>query len=293
MKLGLALGGGGAKGFAHLGVLEVLGDAGIEFDVVAGTSIGSLIGAAYASDSMEKLHKIANDINLLDIPLLLGPTWPSKGFFSGARVLRILDQCVSVKNIEELKKPYAAVAVDLNSAETVTFTKGELRTAVRASISIPGVFKPVEFEGKLLVDGGILEPLPVAAVKSLGADLVVACDLLSNLEGSKHYEQKSRSSFYDYLRTFSEKLYVEKWFEGKDNGGSEKSIVSIIQRSSVTAQRKLTEYNSIANPADLVISPPVANVGVMDFHRGQSIIEIGRREAERALPKLKRLLKQH
>jgi len=257
MKLGLALGGGGAKGFAHLGVLEVLTQAGIEFDVVAGTSIGALIGAVYVSGNLEKLERFATNIGITDIPFLLGPTWPKGGLFSGKYVEKLIDEFIDLENIEDLKKPFAAVSVDLNKAEVITFTNGNLKRAMRASTSIPGLFKPVVFEDKLLVDGGVLESVPLEAVRALGADFIVAVDLLSDISiphGSKQYKTPS--------------------------------IVEVVQRSSIIAQRKITEYKFNENPPDIVIRPPLSEVKVMDFHNGKSIVEIGRETAQKVLPEL-------
>ncbi|MCH8014537.1 MAG: patatin-like phospholipase family protein [Candidatus Dadabacteria bacterium] len=257
MKLGLALGGGGAKGFAHLGVLEVLTEAGIEFDVVAGTSIGALIGAVYVSGNLDKLKRYAINIGITDIPFLLGPTWPKGGLFSGSYVDKLIDEFVQLENIEDLKKPFAAVCVDLNNAEVVTFTKGNLKRAIRASTSIPGIFKPVIFEDKLLVDGGVLESVPVQAVHNLGADFVVAVDLLSDLSMSHGSKQRKTPS-----------------------------ILEVVQRSSIITQRKITEYKFKENPPDIVIRPPLSEVKVMDFHNGKSIMEIGRVAAQKVIPEL-------
>jgi len=257
MKLGLALGGGGAKGFAHLGVMEVLTEAGIEFDVVAGTSIGALIGAVYVSGNLERLENFATSIGITDIPFLLGPTWPKGGLFSGSYVDKLIDEFVQLENIEDLRKPFAAVCVDLNNAEVVTFTKGNLKRAIRASTSIPGIFKPVIFEDKLLVDGGVLESVPVQAVYNLGADFVVSVDLLSDL--SMSHDSKQRKT---------------------------PSIVEVVQRSSIITQRKITEYKFKENPPDIVIRPPLSEVKVMDFHNGKSIMEIGRVAAQKVIPEL-------
>ncbi|MEX0999677.1 MAG: patatin-like phospholipase family protein [Thermodesulfobacteriota bacterium] len=257
MKLGLALGGGGAKGFAHLGILEVLTEAGIEFDIVAGTSIGAFIGAVYVSDKLEELKNYAVNIGITDIPFLLGPTWPQGGLFSGKFLGKLIDEYIHIENIEDLKKPFAAVCIDLNSGEVVTFTEGNLKRAVRASTSIPGLFKPVLFEGKLLVDGGVLESVPDQAARDLGADFIVAVDLLSDLSGNQTF-----------------------------NNGKPPSIVEVVQRSSILAQRKITEYKFKERPPDIVISPPLSHIKVMDFHNGKAIVEIGREAAKKVLPEL-------
>ena len=256
MKLGLALGGGGAKGFAHLGVLETLSEAGIEFDVVAGTSIGALIGAVYVSGNLDNLRDFATKIAMTDLPFMLGPTWPKGGLFSGNYVEELVEKFIDVKNIEELTKPFAAVSVDLNKAEVITFTSGDLKKAIRASTSIPGVFKPVIHEDKVLVDGGVLESVPLDAVRALGADFIVAVDLLSDISGNHNFD-KGRPS-----------------------------IIEIVQRSSIVAQRKITEYKFKEDPPDVVICPPLAQVGVMDFHNGKPIYDIGRESAQRILPEL-------
>ncbi len=290
MKVGIALGGGGAKGFAHIGALKALGQAGIDFDMVAGTSIGALVGAVYASGKLPELERISRRYGVKDLPFLLGPTWPRKGLFTGNYIERLLDDIVHVENIEDLGKPFAAIAVDLNKAEVVTFTRGNLCRAVHASMSIPGLFRPVTDGNMILVDGGVLEPVPVNALRRLGADVVVAVDLLSNLSPMSGVA-KSRPAFVDYIRSLAEKFYMEDLIEAKGReSGIAMSLVDIIQRSSIVAQRRLTEYNFRDNPPDLVIDPPLSDIKVLDFHRGESIIEAGRQAAEKAIPELRDLL---
>ena len=290
MKLGIALGGGGAKGFAHIGVLKALGQAGIEFDVVAGTSVGALVGAVYVAGKLPELERISRRYGVKDLPFLLGPTWPRKGLFSGNYIERLLNDIVRVENIEDLGKPFAAIAVDLNKAEVVTFTRGNLSRAVHASMSIPGLFKPVIDGDMILVDGGVLEPVPVNALRCLGADIVVAVDLLSNLSPISG-GVKTRPVFVDYIRSLAEKFYMEDLIGAKDRENEiAMSLVDIIQRSSIIAQRRLTEYNFRDDTPDLVIDPPLSGIKVLDFHRGESIIEAGRQAAEEAIPELRNLL---
>ncbi len=260
MKIGIALGGGGAKGYAHIGVLGAFSEAGIEFDAVSGTSIGALVGAVYAAGKLSRLEDVSLKYGFKDIPFLLGPTWPARGLFSGNYVDRLLGEIVGIENIEDLGKPFAAVAVDVNRAETVTFTSGSLRTAVHSSMAIPGLFTPVPNGDMLLVDGGVLEPVPVKVLKTLGADIIVAVDLLSN---------------------FSEDCTMADF-----------SLVDIVQRSSIIAQRRLTEYSFMECPPDVVVSPCLLGVKVLDFHRGRSIIEVGREAAQSAVPELKRLVSE-
>lgn len=287
MKIGIALGGGGAKGFAHLGVLNALGEAGIDCDIVAGTSIGALIGAVYASGDISGLEGFATNLSLTDLPFLLGPTWPSQGLFSGNYVEKLLRDFVPVSDIEKLDKPFAAVCVDLRKAELLTFKEGDLHLAVRASMSIPGLFKPVIFEDKLLVDGGVLESVPVRAARELGADLVIAVDLLTDLSESGDPGGDNSRSLIDHLRSIGDKLYIDGLFDGGNTGGW--SLIDIVQRSSVIAQRCITQYRFEKDRPEIVIRPSLSHVKVMDFHRGRQIIERGRAAAEEVLPDILRL----
>ena len=256
MKIGIALGGGAAKGFAHLGVLKVLREAGIEFDVVAGTSIGALVGAVYASGRLEKIESYASSLSRAKLAINLGPTWPARGLFSGNYIDKLVSDFIPVSTIEDLGKPFAAVCVDLKKAEIITFKEGDLHTALRASMSVPGLFKPLIYRDKILVDGGVLESVPVEAVRGLGADFVIAVDLLSDISGSPV------------------------------NEGGEWSIVEIVQRSSIIAQRRLSQFRYEKDPPDILITPSVSDVKVVDFHRGPEIIERGVKAAEQVLPDL-------
>ena len=260
MKIGIALGGGGAKGFAHLGVLRVLRDAGIDFDIVTGTSIGALVGVIYASGGIDEFEEYAANISRAELAIRLGPTWPGAGLFTGDYIEKLLNDFVPEKNIEELKKPFAALSVDLKKAEVITFTEGDLRRAVHASVSIPGLFKPIIYKDKGLVDGGVLESVPVAAARNLGARVVIAVDLLADISNSTDQEEGN-------------------W-----------SIVEIVQRSSIIAQRQINQFRYEKDPPEVMIKPRVSHVKVMDFHLGRDIIECGIQAAEEALPDIRRIL---
>ena len=302
MKLGIALGGGGARGFAHLGVLKALRDEGIEFDVVAGTSIGALVGAVYAAGSLDELEDTARSISLKDIPLLMSPAWSKKGFFSGKSALELLNELIGCDLIEELPKRFAAVSADLKSGETVVFTEGNVHQAVRASISIPAVFTPVVIDDRILVDGGLVEPVPVEICKSLGADVVVAVDLfgqsldceqgaaLSDLN-ERRMLPSSISTALGYLNSISNKLQLTEWLGGdSDDPHRAVNIIDIVEGTLAVSQRLLTAYRLCEHPPDLLIQPKVTDVGLLDFHRGDPVMEIGQTVARDSLPEIKRLL---
>lgn len=299
MKIGIALSGGGAKGFAHIGVLSALERAGIEFDAVSGTSMGAFVGAFYAADRLEDLKRASVAIKFRDVPLLLSPTLSKKGFMSGNKIINFLKKSLDREKIEDLSKRFATVCVDLNSGEVVTFTEGDLVSAVRSSIAIPGLFTPVALGDKLLVDGGILEPLPVREVRELGSDFVVGVDLITGSidQPAAHIKSDNSNSImvnsdfnsiYELVKSYAgggkKRLIVER---NSRNVFDRLSVISILQRSILLNQKELIEHVLERFPVDFLIRPDLSGVGVSDFHRAGHIIEIGENEAEKIKKKLK------
>lgn len=177
-KIGLALSGGGARGFSHIGVLKVLAEHNIRIDLIAGTSAGSFVGAALASGlSPAQIEHIGNKIGWLNV---LRPSLSLKGAFSNAPIGAFVKANFPVAKIEELSTPFAAVAYDLHRRESVVVKDGDLATAIRASCAVPGVFTPViDVHGRMLVDGGVVAPMPTDVVREMGADIVIGVDLLA------------------------------------------------------------------------------------------------------------------
>lgn len=301
MKLGIALGGGGAKGFAHIGILEVLKENGIDCEVVTGTSIGSVVGAAYAAGSLEQLAETSSNIRLTDIPLLLGPTVSLTGLFSGKSVQERLGDIVQYERIEELPKCFAAVSADLATGELVIFSEGSIREAVRASISIPALFTPIRVGSKLLVDGGLVDPIPVEICRTLGATHVLAVDLFGNPQASFNEEDSAARTLWPsgllnalrYLDTVSAKLNLPPLLgHDKDQDVAiPGNIIEVVEATFSVSQKLLSEARLKEHPADVLLQPAVKDVGLLDFHRGEPIIEIGRECALAALPEIKKLLK--
>ncbi|HCS73393.1 MAG TPA: phospholipase, partial [Clostridiales bacterium] len=166
--IGLALGGGGARGYAHLGVLKALQQANIPVDIIAGTSMGAIIGAIYATESnVDKAEDIAMNIRYGQMLHLTDLTIPNRGLISGNRIEKYLNTLIMERDFDQLQKELIVVATDINTGETIYFKSGQVARAVRASIALPGIFCPVESEGRLLVDGTITEPVPVEALGSV------------------------------------------------------------------------------------------------------------------------------
>ena len=252
-KIGLALGSGGAKGFAHVGIIKVLREANIPIDMIAGSSMGALIGTFYAAGcNVERLYRMAA---VFKRKYYLDFTVPKMGFISGKRVKDMIKMFTYNKKIEELDIPTAVVATDILKGEKVVFTSGSIADAVRASISVPGVFVPEKIDGRLLVDGGVIDRIPVSVVKGLGADIVIAVDVSP--------------------------IKVN---------GEVTSIYDVIMQSIEIMQHELVVNRQIAS--DLMMRPAVEQFSSRAFTHIEDIIRVGEEEAEKHIQKIYSLIEQ-
>lgn len=247
-RIGLVLSGGGALGAAHVGVLEVLEGAGIKPFCIAGTSAGSAVGAAYCGGvSVASIREIAYGLQWSQLGRVVRPRG---GFFDGSRLEEYLIELIGDRSFRDLKIPFAAVAADILGDDLVVLTSGRVAPAVRASCAFPGVFTPVEVEGKLLVDGGLINNLPVSAARDLGAEYIIAVDLSAPLVGRR----KPPSNL------------MEMWFM---------SLGTLIRNT-----------NREAAMADVVIRPEVGEFNWVELSRAREILERGKQAAELALPQI-------
>lgn len=191
-KIGLALGSGGAKGLAHIGIIKALERGGIPIDCIAGSSIGALIGGFYAAGlDIKEIESIALNTNWRTMFSMVDPRL-KQGLIGGKKVDFFIQSHIGKKKFEDCRIPFAAIATDLRTGERIVFTEGEMAPAIRASISIPMVFKPVEMGKKVLADGGLSNPVPVETVRNMGSDVVIAINL------DKHYyKEEWKSGFFD------------------------------------------------------------------------------------------------
>lgn len=180
-KLGLALGSGSARGFAHIGILRVLRDEGLPVDCIAGTSMGAIVGAVYAAGALPQVEAMLEKFDWKNMAGLLDPQIPVSGVFGGRQIEKLLRTLLGDKRIEDFSIPFAAIAADVATGKEVIFTSGDAIKAVRASMSIPGIFTPVLHDNRFLVDGGIVTPVPVRAARMLGADVVIAVNLAAEM----------------------------------------------------------------------------------------------------------------
>lgn len=250
-KIALVLGGGAARGFAHVGVIRALEQGRIPIDMVVGTSVGSLIGAIYASDlnsfELEWTAFALEKDHLLDYGLMTALT--GMGTVKGDKLENFVKAKVPVENIEDLKLPYAAVATDLNRGTRVVLRKGSIAKAVRASSAIPGVFQPVEYQDRLLVDGGVVDNIPISVAREMRADIVIAVDIGESVTNF------NIANIFDVILQSVYIMFKENVAFGKRD-------------------------------ADVLITPALENVGMFDFTRKKQVMQAGIDAAQKAMPQI-------
>jgi NTE family protein len=296
MKIGISLGGCGAKGYAHIGVLKTFKQYGIECEVVAGTSIGAVIGAAYATDHLDEIEKFALEIKLKKVPALLNPAWRLNGLFSGKHAFDLMMEIFQVERIEDIQKKFGCVAVDITNVAPVYFTQGDLRTALRASSAIPGIITPVVIEDKTLVDGGLVQPVPVALAKNLGADFIIAIDLFG---GDRHFKSftftenilpEKINMFFEFLTAWSRKIFKPRKYHRQRATHQERKMINLIEiliNTSWVSHLALTEANFKECVPDFILRPTLAKIGIMDFHKAEEGIAAGVKIATAMIPGIK------
>ncbi|GAB5380666.1 MAG: hypothetical protein Alis3KO_19980 [Aliiglaciecola sp.] len=260
MKIGLALGSGAARGWAHIGIIQALEELGIKIDVVAGCSIGAYVGAAYTSDKLEPLAEWASSLSEWQVLGLMGVGIRKGGLASGFRVFKALEENFCAKSFEELSKPLGVVATDLYSGKEVSFTQGPIPSAVRASCAIPALFPPVAYEGRWLVDGAVVNPVPVNLCRQLGADFVFAVNLSADFrpEVQAQFRQQHESNqrrtndFFSQSQSFIQRIFGGKFKKDEDIDldselESEEMLEAMAENNSnesLQSEQQLTTENS-------------------------------------------------
>ena len=291
--IGLALGSGAARGWAHIGVIQALDDAGIRPAMVAGCSFGALVGAGYAGESMDKLEAWARSIRSWDVMRLLDVRLGG-GLIEGDDLMRSLAKQVEPVNIEQLRVPFAAVATDLEAGREVWLREGSLIDAVHASIAVPGLMSPVRNQGRWLVDGGLTDPVPVSLCRALGADVVIAVNLNSDLvgrhvrdiRGAARHDTDNESGLRKWVDGLDERLLdgrIGKWLEERDKDEPTPGMLDVMAGAINIMQDRITRSRMAGDPPELMISPRLSHIGLLEFERASETIEAGRAAAERAL----------
>jgi len=306
-KIGLALGAGAARGFAHIGVLKVLDEEKIPIDFIAGTSIGALIGAIYASGiSAREFEELVLNLDRRKTTSFFTPTLPYSGLVEGRRITEFMKSIIGNPNIEDLKIPFAGIATDVMSGREVIITKGSTIEAVRASISIPGIFTPCRYNGDFLVDGGLVNPVPVDCVREMGADFIIAVNILPSPGREVHklrmkYEEKKTltshitseivntrlSQFLRPVKNVVENPFVT--LTGKLKTIQETpSIFTVILQTIAIAENQILNLQLKSSKPDILIEPRVGFIKPLEFYRGKEGIVKGEDAAKQLLSRLRR-----
>ncbi len=288
-RIGLALGSGSARGWAHIGVIQALEEAGIHADVVCGTSIGALVGASYAAGELDQLEKWVLGLKMKDVVAFMDFGLNS-GMLKGTRLMNFFRSTFSDQAIEDLPLPFAAVATALHTGTEIWLRSGSAIDAVRASIALPGLFTPVMREGRLLVDGGLVNPVPVSLARAMEADMVIAVDLNADLLG-RHLRQppepKPRPASSNEWRRRVQQNLGGLLPAPTPAGVRMPSTLNIVASSLNIMQARITRSRMAGDPPDATIAPRLSHLGLLDFHRAGEAIEAGRRAVQAALPGLR------
>ena len=252
-KIGIALGGGAARGYAHIGVLNAIDELNIPISYVSGTSIGSFIGALYTSGNLKTFENEVRSRNsfMKDVLFKLDPVFPKLSIMNGNEVIKIFKELTDIRTFEELKIPLTTVATDIINNKKIESNKGDLINAIKASIAIPGVLTPTYVNENLCVDGGLIDPVPLQSIIDMGSDITLAVN-----------------------------LYGLQSSEKDDNNYN---IVDIVDRSAKIILNNVTHLSFKNNEPDILIEPPIDQFKGWDFHRSNELIEIGYNTAKKIL----------
>jgi len=294
--IGLALGGGAARGFAHIGIIRTLVAHGIIPNVVVGTSIGAVVGGAYASGHLDAVEEWARSLQPRNILSYLDIRLNGSGLIGGAKLAAEIEAAMGPTLIEDLPMKFATVATEVRTGHEIWLTHGPMVDAMRASYALPGIFSPVLVGDRWLVDGALVNPVPVSAARALGAEIVIAANLSSDVfthsttiyshgptsgvsvsvmpEAEPEPRKRGIGKFFSAERTMKREFF---------GGGGRPGISSVMVDAFNIMQDRITRARLAGDPPDLLISPRVGKIGWFDFHRADELIAHGVRAAERAI----------
>lgn len=291
VKIGLALGSGAAKGWAHIGVINALESAGIRIDVVAGCSVGSLVGAAYATQRLPLMERWVRSFSYWQVIRLMDFSWQRGGLIRGERVFSHVRRLMDCDNIEQCSLPFGAVATNLSTGRELWLTEGDLHQAVRASCSMPGLLAPVSWNGYWLVDGAVVNPVPISLTRALGADIVIAVDL----QHDAHLMQQELFSVTPESDAETPLIAANSWGGRlRQRIGRIRSrkmnytpgAMEIMSTSIQVLENRLKRNRMAGDPPDVLIQPYCPQISTLDFHRAEEAIEAGRLSVEKKMDEL-------
>ncbi|MBE9568393.1 MAG: patatin-like phospholipase RssA [Proteobacteria bacterium] len=307
IKIGLALGSGSARGWAHIGVIRALEEMGVYPEIITGCSIGSVVGAAYASDHLDMLESWATELTWQDILAYMDFSLLEGGFIRGDKLMAFARQHVGELNIQSLPLTFAAVATELSSGREIWLREGNLLDSLHASIALPGLFAPVKLDGRWLVDGGLVDPVPISLCRAMGADVVIAVNLNGDLVG-KHLKRKDQEMRKQINNTISDEDVWDRITNQISSSFSEKKeallssllgqnkdvpgMFDVLASSINIMQDKITRSRMAGDPAEVMLTPRLSSLGLMEFDQADIAIEEGRACVENMRPALDQMLSE-
>lgn len=290
-SIGLALGGGAARGFAHIGIIRTLVANGIVPDVIVGTSIGAVAGGCYSCGALDSFEEWARGLTVRGVLGHLDLSLSGSGLINGGRLAARLEEAIGKRRIEDLPHQFAAIATEVLTGHEIWLTRGRLVEAMRASYALPGIFTPVSLGGRWLVDGALVNPVPVSAARALGARLVIAVNLNADLfgrgtvisaHGSDENDEKAFEELRDApvgLRAIPERILKRQFFGSAGRPGLSAVMIDAFN----IMQDRVTRSRLAGDPPDVLINPRLGRIGLFDFHRANDIIAIGANAAEKVI----------
>ncbi|MDB5595918.1 MAG: family protein rssA [Hyphomicrobiales bacterium] len=298
--VGLALGAGAARGWSHIGVLRELAAHGLKPDIIAGTSIGAVVGGCYAGGQLDALEGFARSLSRRRIFSLMDVSFSGTGLIGGARLKALLDDALADRTIESLPNGFAAVATEMGSGHEIWLTRGHLVDALRASYALPGIFEPVRVSGRWLFDGALVNPVPVTVCRALGAELVIAVNIISDtlfrgtvisdqlvldrtLQTLGEQASGAAADAPGFLTGMRGRASSLRRQFGRQSDGAPGIASAMMDAFNIT-QDRIARSRLAGDPPDVMISARLGKIGLFDFHRADELITMGREAARRAIP---------
>jgi NTE family protein len=289
--LGLALGSGSARGWAHIGVIRALAAEGIVPDAICGCSIGAFVGAVYADGDLDKLEIWVSSLTWQDVVSLLDVSLKG-GLIKGAKLIQFFERHFVDRDFADLPIPFACVATDLESGREIWLRQGSVAHAVRASIALPGLFTPVPHDDGFLVDGGLVNPVPVSLCRAMGMDVVIGVDVGSDAIGRslrRPAPEQQTETEAGWRRRVLSRLGMASEAETAEVNQSP-SLITVLTTSINVMQIRIARSRLAGEPADVLIAPRLGHLGLLDYHRGAEAIREGRAAVARILPAVRHAL---
>lgn len=300
--LGLALGGGVARGWAHIGAVRALIESGIRPDIIAGTSIGAVVGAAYLAGELDTLENWARALNRRRMMSYMDVRWGGSGFMRGERLARVLNHYLGDVYIEKLDRKFAAVACDLRTGYEVWLQRGPVVPAIRASYALPGAFEPIKIDGRDMIDGALVNPVPVSACRAMGAHIVIAVSLNGDAFGpigSSHeldLDEEDEDTIDPFeLATQSlnkirpDRLLIKSMMGTQKNGKAPK-IGSVMMGTLNIVMDRISRSRLAGDPPDVFVAPRIGHIGMLEFTKADELIERGYRAMQHEIPLIKSVI---